>query len=86
MAKTYYTYRIRVANRNWVQVEKWDNKREHLGQPHGVFRYQEKIDEITPLLEIARKNNLNDSSKVRALGEVLFDILFDTFRAVKTWK
>ena len=77
MAKTYYTYRIRVANRNWVQVEKWDNKREHLGQPHGVFRYQEKIDEITPLLEIARKNNLNDSSKVRALGEVLFDILFD---------
>lgn len=77
MAKAYYTYRIRVANRDRVQVEKWDAQHRDLGQPFGVFRYQEKLEEITPLLEIARENRLNDSSKTRALGETLFDILFD---------
>ncbi|NEQ10482.1 MAG: CHAT domain-containing protein, partial [Moorea sp. SIO4E2] len=77
MDKTYYTYRISVANRNRVQVEKRDNQNKNLGQPSGVFRYQEKLEEITPLLEIAQKGELNDSTKTRALGEALFDVLFD---------
>ncbi|NEQ81679.1 MAG: CHAT domain-containing protein, partial [Moorea sp. SIO2I5] len=77
MVKTYYTYRISVANRNRVQVEKRDNHKNNLGQPSGVFRYQEKLEKITPLLEIAQKGKLDDSSQARALGEALFDVLFD---------
>ena len=78
MAKSYYTYRIRVANYERVQVEKWDAQHQDLGQPSGVFRYQDKLEDITPLLEIAsQKDALNDSSKTRLLGETLFDILFD---------
>jgi hypothetical protein len=78
MAKTYYTYRIRVANYEWVQVEKWNAQHQDLGQPSRVFRYKEKLEEITPLLQIAgKKDELNDSSKARALGEALFDVLFD---------
>ncbi|MEP0786226.1 CHAT domain-containing protein [Coleofasciculus sp. FACHB-129] len=80
MAKTYYTYRIRVANYERVQVEKWNAQHQDLGQPSRVFRYKEKLEEITPLLKIAGKKDkdgLNDSSKARALGEALFDVLFD---------
>ncbi|MGC1195589.1 MAG: CHAT domain-containing protein, partial [Geitlerinemataceae cyanobacterium] len=77
MTKTYYTYRIRVFDRDRVHVEKWDSQRQDLGQPSGVFRYQEKLEELTPLLNIARENRLNDSGKTRELGEALFDTLFD---------
>jgi|GEM_PF-934326 len=77
MAKTYYTYRIRVTNYEHVQVEKLDAKHQDLEQPDGVFRYREKLEEITPLLQITRANQLNDSSQTRALGETLFDVLFD---------
>ena len=78
MAKTYYTYRIRIANYERVQVEKWNAQHQELGQPSGVFRYKEKLEEIAPLLQAARqKDELNDSSKARALGEALFDVLFD---------
>ncbi|MCP2728539.1 CHAT domain-containing protein [Limnofasciculus baicalensis] len=78
MNKTYYTYRIRVANRDRVQVEKWKAQHQDLGQPSGVLRYKDKLEEITPLLEIAsEKDKLNDASQVRILGEALFDVLFD---------
>ncbi|MCL1474881.1 CHAT domain-containing protein [Argonema antarcticum] len=77
MAKTYYTYRIRVANRDRVQVEKWDAQHQDKGQPRGALRYQEKLPEIAPLLEAAKNNELNDSNLVRSLGEALFDVLFD---------
>ncbi|MFM9264932.1 hypothetical protein [Tychonema sp. BBK16] len=33
MAKTYSTYHIRVANRDRVQVEKWDAQHQDQGQP-----------------------------------------------------
>jgi hypothetical protein len=75
--KTYYTYRIRVANEKWVQVEKWSPQRQELGQPYGVFRYTEKLAELTPLWQLSCENSLNDSGKARQLGEVLFEILFD---------
>ena len=79
MAKTYYTYRIGVANRDHVQVEKekWGAKPQDQGQPSGALRYQEKLPEIAPLLEAAKNNELNDSNLVRSLGEALFDVLFD---------
>ncbi|MEQ8387026.1 MAG: CHAT domain-containing protein [Coleofasciculus sp. A1-SPW-01] len=76
MAKTYYTYRIRVANYERVQVEKWDAQHQSLGEPSGVFSYK-KLGEITPLLQVARNNELKDSSKARTIGEALFDVLFD---------
>ena len=77
MPKTYCTYRIKVANRERVQVEKWNSLHQPLGDPSGAFRYVEKLDELTPLLASALNNELNDSSRVRTLGETLFDILFD---------
>jgi hypothetical protein len=77
MSKTYCTYRIKVANQERVQVEKWNSLHQPLGEPSGVFRYVQKLDELTPLLSSALNNELNDSSRVRALGETLFDILFD---------
>lgn len=76
MAKTYYTYRIRVANYERVQVEKWNAQHQSLGEPSGVFSYK-KLGEITPLLQVARNNELKDSSKARTIGEALFDVLFD---------
>lgn len=80
MTKTYYTYRIRVANNDRVQVEKSDPQHQSLGEPSGVFHYKDKLEEVTPLLEIVSKKGkeeLNDSTKTRILGEALFDILFD---------
>ncbi len=77
MTKTYSTYRIQVANRERVQIEKWNSLHQSLGDPSGVFRYLEKLDELTPLLSSVLNNELNDSSQVRTLGETLFDILFD---------
>ena len=74
MTKTYYTYRIRVANRENVQVEKTDPQRQSLGQPSRPFRYQEKITIAEPILEVARnniENELNDSAKTRRTGRSL---------------
>jgi hypothetical protein len=48
----------------------WDNPLEY-------FAIKEKLDELTPLLQLARENRLNDSGQARQLGEILFDILFD---------
>lgn len=76
MAKTYYTYRIRVANYERVQVEKWNAQHQSLGEPFGAFSYK-KLGEITPLLQATCNNELKDSSKARAIGEALFDVLFD---------
>ncbi|WP_199295852.1 CHAT domain-containing protein [Trichocoleus sp. FACHB-591] len=80
MSKTYYTYRIKVANRERVEVEKSNPQHQSLGEPSGVFRYQERIAAAQPILEIARnniENELNDSTQTRAIGEALFEILFD---------
>jgi tetratricopeptide (TPR) repeat protein len=77
MTKTYYTYRIRVANRDRIQVEKWDAQHQDKGQPSGAFRYQENLAEIAPLLQAAKNNELNNSNLARLLGEALFNVLFD---------
>ena len=77
MTKTYWNYRIYVANYERVQVQKYNDKHQSLGEPSGICRYQDKLAEITPMLATARNNELQNPSQTRAIGEVLFEILFD---------
>ncbi|NEO66726.1 MAG: NB-ARC domain protein (modular protein), partial [Moorea sp. SIO4G2] len=75
---TYHTYHIRVANRDRVQVEKWDAQSQSLGRPSGALRRLDEFPEqVKALLKSAQNDELNDSGKVRVLGETLFDVLFD---------
>ncbi len=77
MPKTYYTYRIRLSNYDRVQIEKRDSQHQSLGEPAGALRYQEKLPELTPLLQLVKDGAINDSRQTRLLGEILFDVLFD---------
>lgn len=77
MNKSYYTYRIRVANVERVQVEKWDAQHKLLGEPSGVFRYQNNLEEINSLIDTARNGEIKNSKQARLVGEVLFNTLFD---------
>ena len=77
MAKTYYTFRIRIANDERVQVEKWDDQGQSRGEPSSPFRYKDKLEQITSLLQPVLSEELNDSKQARALGEALFDAIFD---------
>jgi hypothetical protein len=69
-------YRIRVANLTTVQVEKWDANHSSQGQPSGKLRYEEKKNDLVPLLE-AQRNYENNSQAAKELGEMLFEVLFD---------
>ncbi|BAY89548.1 MULTISPECIES: CHAT domain-containing protein [unclassified Tolypothrix] len=77
MNKGYYTYRIRIANVERVQVEKWDAQHKLLGEPSGVFRYQDNLEEIKSLINTARNDEIKNSKQARLIGEVLFNSLFD---------
>ncbi len=77
MLRAYYTYRIRLTNYDRVQVEKRDSQQQSLGEPSGALRYQEKLSELTPVLQLVKDGKINDSSQVRLFGEILFDVLFD---------
>jgi hypothetical protein len=77
MSRAYYTYRIRLSNYDHAQVEKRDAQQQSLGEPSGALRYQEKLSELTPLLQLVKDGAINDSSQTRLLGEILFDVLFD---------
>lgn len=77
MTKTYYTYRMRVANDERVQVEKWNDQHQSLGEPAGVFRYKDKLEEINALLKLSRSDQLENSKQARTFGEALFDAVFD---------
>ncbi|OUL36188.1 hypothetical protein BV372_08250 [Nostoc sp. T09] len=75
---SYYTYRIRVSNRNSVQVEKRGSQNQDIEQPSGKFSYRRKlIQKIENLIQSTRNNTLNNSHQCRLLGETLFNILFD---------
>jgi hypothetical protein len=74
----YYTYRIRLANRDRVQVEKLNPQKQSVGQPGGAFGYKNgRKTEIDQWLTQAKTNQLNDSQTVRELGEALFEALFE---------
>jgi len=77
VAKTYYTFRIRLANDQLVRVEKWNDRPELRGEPSRPFRYKEKLEQITPLLQPVLSNELNNSQQARKLGEALFEAIFD---------
>jgi tetratricopeptide (TPR) repeat protein len=77
VAKTYYTFRIRLANDQLVRVEKWNDRPELRGEPSRPFRYKEKLELITPLLQPVLSNELNNSQQARKLGEALFEAIFD---------
>ncbi len=77
MAKTYYTFRIRLANNERVQVEKWNDEGQSKGEPFRPFRYKEKLEQITSLLQPVLTEELNNSKQARSLGEALFDAIFD---------
>lgn len=77
MTKTYYTFRIRLANDEFVRIEKWDDLHQSRGEPSRPFRYKEKLEQITRLLQPVLTNELNDSKQVRKLGEALFETIFD---------
>jgi hypothetical protein len=77
MTKAYYTYRIRIANADRVQVEKWDAQHQSLGEPSGRFGSQAQREAIAPLVQVSNDDELNHASQARAIGEALFDLLFD---------
>ena len=76
MIKQISGYRIKVANLTTVQVEKWDSNHASQGQPSGKLRYEEKKNDLVPLLE-AQRNDKEDPKTVQKLGEMLFEVLFD---------
>ncbi|MBD2492434.1 CHAT domain-containing protein [Aulosira sp. FACHB-615] len=77
MDKSYYTYRIRIANFERVQVEKKDAQHQLLGEPSGVFRYRNNLEEIHSQINTARNGEIKNSKQARQVGEVLFNTLFD---------
>ncbi|MFO7538508.1 MAG: CHAT domain-containing protein [Chloroflexota bacterium] len=78
MSEAYYTYRIRIAGRERVQVDKLNPKKQSLGQPSGTLGYQGDLKaEIDALVAQSHAGELQQSATVRALGEALFNALFD---------
>ena len=69
-------YRIKVANSERVQVEKWDSNHVSQGGRSRNLRYEEKKNDLAPLLE-AQRNYENNPKTVQKLGEMLFEVLFD---------
>jgi hypothetical protein len=77
MDKAYHTYRIEIVSSERVRFEKRDGQNKVLEErPPSQLRYQEKLEEITELLDSAREGTLGEPSDVRRLGEALFDSLF----------
>jgi len=78
MDKAYYTYRIQVVSRERVRVTKLNSEQQVLANvPPSDLRYQEKLEPLTGLVKKAQENALNSPQKIRELGEILFDVLFD---------
>ena len=75
--KTSYTYQIRIANRNNVQVEKTAPDGSSIGMPFGKFGYKgSRKKEIDLLVEQAATRAIT-AEGIKQLGEALFQALFD---------
>lgn len=73
-----YTYRIQIANLERVQVNKVNPQKQNLGQPSGAFGYRDALKEqIDGYVARALANELRKDEEVKALGEALFNALFD---------
>jgi hypothetical protein len=78
MSEAGYTYRIRIANRERVQVDKLNPNKQSLGQPDGLFGYHGALrQEIDNLVNQSHAGSLQENGVVKALGEALFNALFD---------
>ncbi|HSH04867.1 MAG TPA: CHAT domain-containing protein [Anaerolineae bacterium] len=71
----YYTFRVRIANRNRVVAEKLDLKG-GVEEEVGKFRYDMYGTDIEALSEKGRQGELS-AAEVKKLGELLFQVLFD---------
>ncbi len=77
MSGVYYTYRVRVANPERVQVEKRNLQGDSLGEPNGAFGYKGPLrHKIDDLVRAAQSGALR-GSRIKELGEALFQALFD---------
>ncbi|GJD19105.1 hypothetical protein RIVM261_040610 [Rivularia sp. IAM M-261] len=61
MTKSYYTYRIRIADFERVQVEKRDAQHQLLGEPSGAFDYKNNLEEIKSLIDTVRNGEIKHS-------------------------
>jgi hypothetical protein len=77
MSKHYYTYRITIADRKNVQVEKRDPDNKLLGQPSGKFGYKGRFEKRIQEFSQAAYAGALAGPNVQDLGEMLFDALFD---------
>jgi hypothetical protein len=77
VVQTYYTYHIRIANSNNVQVQKLDPNDKDLGQPYGRFGYKGKTRIRIQALHLAAHRGELADQEVQELGEKLFTALFD---------
>lgn len=78
MSDAYYTYRIHIANRDHVKVNKLNPQKQSMGQPSGAFGYKDGLKEqIDTMILQAQADELRDDDQVKALGEALFNALFD---------
>ena len=78
MSDVYYTYRIQIANLDRVQANKINPQKQNLGQPSGVFGYKDALkDQIDAYVAQAQTQEMRDDEQVKALGEALFNALFD---------
>ena len=73
-----YTYRIQIANRERVQVNKVNPQKQNLGQPSGAFGYRDALKaQIDGFVAQAQADELREDEEVKAFGEALFNALFD---------
>lgn len=78
MSEACYTYRIHIANRERVQVDKLNPNKQSMGQPEGLFGYHGALrEEIDNLVNQSHAGNMQENGVVRVLGEALFNALFD---------
>ncbi len=77
MTQAYYTYRIRIANKNTVQIEQYDAENNDRGQPSGQFGYKGKAKTRIQKLHQAVRDSGVSGPEIQELGEKLFEILLD---------
>ncbi|MDY6939315.1 MAG: GUN4 domain-containing protein [Cyanobacteriota bacterium] len=77
MQNSYYTYRIKIENKQDVKVEKLDLNDRVIENPSGKLRLDKLTNKVRKLLQLSKSKQLNDSRQSKLLGEALFDSLFD---------
>jgi len=77
LTQDYYTYRIRIIDREHVQAEIRDPAGTIKGEPYGRLTYDGKFREQAYAWHQAAQKGQIDGPQIRALGEGLFAALFD---------